>query len=421
MLTTAALADDLKIVAGGADQTKLLQRGLDEAAESGRPFVLPAGTFITRTLVVADGCHVIGRPGRTVLALSGNGPLLSVSNAKRITLQGLTLEGVGRRLEDGVGLLSASDVADLRVDDCVFQNSGGEGIRLERSGGRIERSRIIATKRGALFSIDATGLTIAENRIDASGDNGVQIWRSTKGDDGTSITGNRISDIRADSGGTGEYGNGISLYRAGGVIVANNQIRRCRYSAVRNNGGSNVQISGNTCIDFDESAIWHEFGFDGGTVANNIIQNAMIGVIVTNYGSDNGRLATITGNIIRNCTRRTHIGDGQIGGGIGIKAEGEVALTGNVIDACDFAGIQLGWGTALKNAVVTGNMLKVSEIGIGISVVNGAGDATITGNVIQGAKRAIVGMEGDKVITDDLSTGGAGRFPQLMLSANTVR
>ena len=51
-----------------------------------------------------------------------------------------------------------------------------------------------------------------------------------------------------------------------------------------------------------------------------------------------------------------------------------------------------------------------------------AGGAVITGNIIQGAKRgAIVGMEWHKSVTGDLLQEGAERYPQLKLSGNQAR
>jgi uncharacterized secreted repeat protein (TIGR03808 family) len=403
-----------------ADDTARLQAGLDEAHAAGRPFVLPAGQLFSRTLTLRDGAHLIGRPGRSVLSLLGNEPLLLLEGQQRITMEGVTFDGGQAKLANELGLVTARAVQDLRIDDCEIREAGGMGLRLEASGGRIERSKILNAKSTALFSLDAKGLAITGNSVSGAGDNGILIWRGEKGDDGTIVAQNRINDIRADSGGTGQNGNAINIYKAGGVIVSDNEIRRCRFSAVRNNGGANVQIQGNSCIGFEESAIWHEFNFDGGTIANNIVEGAMIGLIITNYGSDNGRLATVSGNIIRDCRRKIHIGDGTEGGGIAIKAEGEIAITGNAIEAADFCGIQIGWATAMDRVACTGNMVNAPEVGIGVSVVPGAGEAVIAGNTIARAKRAIAGFAFDKVVTGDLLKDGAKAFPKITLQGNAA-
>jgi uncharacterized secreted repeat protein (TIGR03808 family) len=403
----------------GGDRTAEIQAGIDDSAATGRPFEIPAGRYRVGALRLPDRAHLVGRPGRSVLVFE-DGATLAAGRAGRITLEGLTIDGRGRPLGEGGALLVAEDVADLRIDDCAFVGSGGDGVRLARCGGRIERSLLATAARAGLFSIDATGLAIVGNGVEACADNGILVWRSEKGDDGAIVSGNRISDIGAASGGTGQYGNGIGVFRAGGVIASQNLIRRCRFSALRNNGGPNVQFVANNCRDFGESAIWHEFAFDGGIVADNIVENAMIGVIVTNYGSDRGRLAAVTGNIVRGLVRKAHIGDGVVGGGVGVKVEGEVVVDGNLVERADWCAVQLGYGEALADAICSDNVLRGGEIGVGVSVAPGAGEAVIAGNVIAGATRAIVGLAWDRPVTGDLAREGAAAYPRLSIAGNKV-
>ncbi len=151
----------------------------------------------------------------------------------------------------------------------------------------------------------------------------------------------------------------------------------------------------------------------------NIIDGAMIGVLVVNLGSHDGRLAAVTGNIIRNCIRKRHP-DGEIGGGIGIKAEGEIAITGNAIEAADYAGIEIGWGEFLRGAVVSNNVIKATNMGIAVSVADGAGEAVISGNAISGARLPVAGVKWNEIATGDLSTD-ASAFPKLRISGNVIR
>ena len=50
----------------------------------------------------------------------------------------------------------------------------------------------------------------------------ILVSRDAESEDGSIVTGNRVSKVRADSGGTGQNGNGINLDKANGVIVADN-------------------------------------------------------------------------------------------------------------------------------------------------------------------------------------------------------
>jgi uncharacterized secreted repeat protein (TIGR03808 family) len=97
-------------------------------------------------------------------------------------------------------------------------------------------------------------------------------------------------------------------------------------------------------------------------------------------------------------------------------------VTGNVIENAPYAGIRLGFGPYLRNVTAVGNVIREAGFGIAVSVVQGAGSAVISGNIIQDAKRgAIVGMEWHKPVTGDLLQEGVERYPQLKLSGNQVR
>ena len=79
-------------------------------------------------------------------------------------------------------------------------------------------------------------------------------------------------------------------------------------------------------------------------------------------------------------------------------------------------------GPYLRNVTVSGNVVRNAGYGIPVSVVSGAGAATITGNLLEGAKRgAIVGMEWNKAMTGDLARDGAVRYPRLTFANNQVR
>jgi uncharacterized secreted repeat protein (TIGR03808 family) len=85
-------------------------------------------------------------------------------------------------------------------------------------------------------------------------------------------------------------------------------------------------------------------------------------------------------------------------------------------------GIRAGWGPYLRNVSIGGNVVRNAGYGIAVSVVRGAGDAAITGNVLIGARLgAIVGMEWTKTVTGDLIKDGASTYPQLTIANNQAR
>ncbi len=408
--------------AAASGDARRIQREIEEATARGRPWMVPAGLTVSGRIALPDGAHLVGVRGRSRIMLAGEGPLFTAQGVQRVTLQGVVFDGGGARAGRDRGLLQFRDVPDLRIEDCGIERFGGNGLMIERCGGRVSANAFRDLGRGALFALDSRGLAIDGNAVERAGENGIMVWRSAKGDDGTIVRANRISEIRADAGGTGEYGNAIAVFRAGGVIVEGNLIRRAAYTAVRNNSGSNVTVANNNIAGCGEVALYAEFAFDGTVITSNIVDGARSGIEVTNFADHGGRMAAVTGNLIRNLRAGPHPGDGRPGGGKGIFVEGDAAVSGNVLDRCEKAGLQLGWGPSLRDVTATGNVIRDCTVGVEVSVAPGAGQALISGNMIAGAKNgAIVGMRWHERATGDLARTGARDWPTIRLGENSIR
>jgi uncharacterized secreted repeat protein (TIGR03808 family) len=246
----------------GIDQTASLQEAADRAAQSGTPFFLPPGNYTTTKLELKSGAQIQGVPGKSVLRYNGGGALISIEDAADIRLTGLTLAGEAKPI-DGGALLMAEQVKGLVISDCRILGSAEDGVVLRKVSGRISDCEIGDIRKGGLFSEDATGLEIAHNHVRDCGDNGIQVWRSAAGEDGAIVTSNRIERIAAKSGGDGQNGNAVNVFRAGSVLVSGNRIADCAFSAIRSNAGSNCQMIGNSCARLGEVALYAEFAFEG--------------------------------------------------------------------------------------------------------------------------------------------------------------
>jgi uncharacterized secreted repeat protein (TIGR03808 family) len=402
---------------GDLDQTATLQVAADAAAESGTPLFLPAGVYSANRLDLKSGTHIHGVPGRTILRYRGGGTLLSLKGASNVRLSGLVLEESGVKLEQDGALLDANAAKQLDIADCRILGSSENGIALRRTAGRVTNCEFANIRKGALFSEDATGLEIAHNHVHDCGDNGIQVWRSEAGEDGTVVTGNRVERIEAKSGGSGQNGNGISLFRAGSVQVSGNRITDCAFTAIRANSASNCQMIGNSCARLGEVALYAEFAFEGAVIANNLVDRAALGISVTNFDYG-GRLAVVQGNLIRNVFLRKDV-DSR---GIGIAIEADSVVTGNVIDTAPAFGILVGWGWGLRDVSVTDNVIRNAHIGIAVSVDPAAGTALITDNLITGAKDgAIRALSGPTPIGPDLARESAEAYRNLTVYTNVAR
>src|SRR6202011_5932952 len=201
----------------------------------------------------------------------------------------------------------------------------------------------------AIVSFDAQGLLVSRNTIQGTNDNGIEILRTAIGDDGTQVLDNRIEDIKAGPGGSGQYGNAINAFRAGNVIVQ--------------------------------------------------------------------------GNIIRNLLAKRPLATApDDDAGVGIYIEADSSVTGNVIENAPSIGIVAGWGKYLRDVAISGNVIRNAFVGVGVSVVPGAGTALVNNNMISKTPRgAVVGLDHARPITPDLSAEGAQRFAQVVMGTNAVR
>jgi uncharacterized secreted repeat protein (TIGR03808 family) len=275
-------------------------------------------------------------------------------------------------------------------------------------------------RESALFSLDSRGLSIEQNQVEDCGNNGIQIWRSQPGDDQSIVRGNRINRIRSDAGGDGPNGNGISLYKAGGVIIEGNTLRDCALTFIRNNSGSGVQIIGNQGRRCGETALYSEFAFEGAVIANNLVEDCAAGISVTNL-DHGGRLAVVANNIVRSAQKGFAPKGKELVGGMGVHVEAEAAVTGNVVENASDIGISLGWSWGMRNLVATGNMVRKTGIGISVSLVPKERNALIANNIIADAtKGAVVGTEYGKPVTGDLTKAADARAAGVRVENNAV-
>ena len=394
------------------DQTRELQRAIADADRRGGVVQLGPGRFETSVLTIKNDVSIIGVPGATHLHAPAGGKIFSIRQAKSVTIQGVSFSAVG---EKG-NILTAEGIPWLAIEDCSF--AGGEaGMRVASCAGRIANNQFQFHEKIAIQSIDSKGFRITGNRISDIGNSGIQVWQTNAGEDGSLITENHISRIASKDGGNGQNGNGINVFKAGNVTVANNRISDCAFSGIRNNSGPNGVITGNSISRCNEVALFVEFSHEGSVVSDNMIETVAHGISIAN--SDvGGRLTQCTGNVIRNIKGVDPIGI-PLGGGI--LADADIIIANNMIDKADLYGIRLGWGPYGRNMQAANNIMMECRRGIEFSAV-AKGPYIISDNIISGATEgAIVGMDHDKVITSDFgkSTEAAPDFAQI--AGNVIR
>ena len=394
-------AADLGVRPGALDdQSKAFAKMLREASDRDAPVFLPAGTYIVSNLALPRYVRLSGVPGATRIVYGGDGHLMIAEDAAHIELTGLVIDGANRWLDDRAqGIVDFRRVGHAVIDNCQIVGSGRYGIAFERVGGRIERSTVSGAAEAGIYSVGATGLAITGNTVSDCANGGILVHRRQTGEDGTMVTGNRVERIAARSGGTGQYGNGINIFRADKVVVSGNVVSDCAFSAIRANSGSDIQISGNTCSRSGETAVYAEFAFEGAVINGNIVDGAANGISVVNFDKG-GRMAVCSGNIVRNLSTKGPYPADAPGFGVGITVEADTAVNGNVVENAPLYGLKIGWGPYMRNVVATGNVIRKAGTGIAVTVVEGAGSAVISDNVISETRKgAILGYRWSEAVT----------------------
>ncbi len=414
-------SEDLGLLPNAADdQTAQFQNAVNRAVERGRALFLPAGTYPVANLRLPSGTLIVGVPGRTRLVYQGGGgQLIRAEDVANVGLTGITFDGANRSIGDFTeGLLHFISVKNVTLDNCEITGSSKMGLLLDRCSGRVENCRISGAAEAGLRSNEANGLAITGNTVTDCANGGIWVHRWREGEDGTIVSGNRVERIGARYGGTGQFGNGINVFRAHGVMVSNNRVADCAFSAIRSNAGSNVQIIGNSCLRSGETAIYSEFGFQGAVIANNIVDGGTIGISIANF-MDGGRMAVCSGNLIRNIKKEGPYPPEVAGFGIGIAVEADTTLTGNVVEGAPKFGLMLGWGPYMRNIAASQNVVRDCGTGIAVTVVDGAGAAVITNNIVQGSQQgAINGYRWLEKATGELNN--VSEFDNLTVHGNQI-
>src|SRR6266850_6976155 len=136
------------------DQTKVLQRAIDETARAQVPLALPPGVYRSGMLRLQNGTQLIGVRGATKLVFNGGASMFLGEGAGHVGLAGLTLDGGSIPLPQRRGLVHCLGGRDIRVTDCEISRSGGNGIWFEQVSGDVSGNIFTDIATSAVVSFD---------------------------------------------------------------------------------------------------------------------------------------------------------------------------------------------------------------------------------------------------------------------------
>lgn len=386
-----------------------LQAVFDFARSQGRPLFFQPGQYDSgaTTVLTSNGggkpLQVRAVPGSVTFRFTGTGTFLTITGQSQVCFEGIVFYGDNRPLADFVpgrpALIAVSSGAkDVSFEKCQITYSPGIGIYIASSADALIRDTFLSNHSIGIWSENAS-VSALSNSLSEMKNNGIAVWRDTITGDNSTISGNFINGVDTVDGGTGQNGNGISVFRASGVSITNNRIISTKYSAIRCNGGGLFNISNNNIWNARETAIFVEApgaGIDltGAIVSNNSIDYVGGGINVANSGQFNdgtSRSVIVEGNRISNAVDNPIPDAGywppSTGGG-GMSVEQDCVVSGNLIDGAALVGIQAGINSATRDLVVTGNLVRNAPIGIGISndaVTGSTGSVVVSGNIVRNA------------------------------------
>jgi uncharacterized secreted repeat protein (TIGR03808 family) len=420
--------------------------------------------------------RLFAAPGSVTLKLGASADyILKIENASEVEISGIGFDAsydpaASSPITVTWGAIYALLSNRIRIEKCRIFSSSSVGIRLDRCGtqtsfsppsvwwpygepygasvglkdnaGIIIDNEIFACFNSGLNAGRSPGLLVKNNVIRSIEGNGIDVsnWDfvSRTGPDDTSlfysqfsgiqIEDNLITDIDViDPSSTGQEGNGISCWLANNVVVSNNIVRYCKFSAARFNSCTAIQVTCNNCYALGETALYCEEP-DGSYVpashpvqsifANNGVNQCRNGITVTNFVHNNAgcRLSTVANNIVRNC-------HGPEGNGHGISVNGDTTVTGNIVECCDAEGIALGVNDNTRDLIVTGNLVR--NCLWGIAAATDGGEVLINSNMVHVANPTTNGIVRSVYLGSSSGTayGPAlpnASYPNVKVSGNNV-
>jgi uncharacterized secreted repeat protein (TIGR03808 family) len=377
----------------GTNQTSNFQSAINAAQSQNLPLFIPPGGYKITTVNITAQVEIYScQRGADILGFSQS-PQINIGGSSWINyvkISDLTIDAQNQSFTGSpsdAGLIQATNVSTLIIENCVINNSAIHGIYLTSLAGQAQLvgNDVGAAAKFGIFLENSAAL-IENNSVINSGNGGIVINESSETGNNSIVKGNTVGQTGATLGGTGQWGNAISVFMSDYVMVANNTIYGSAFSAIRYNQSSFGQILGNNCYGSTATGIvieapGPEGSYSGGIIANNVIDTAGEGIGV---GNTPGHRVIISNNQVSNIVVQEVV-PGLMSTGRGIGGESDILVSGNQLENI------ADWAIALLPFTISGtwtiaqaenNMIKTCAGGIAFLQSNSDTAIFIGGNTI---------------------------------------
>ena len=217
----ASAHDRVRTVVVDCTEGRTIAHALERGDEDKPLVVIVRGMCHENVVIDRDDVTLQGdTSGGGVTGLDPTKDTILIEGARRVGIENLTVSGGG----NGIAFIQGSSGT---VDNCIVQNTGGHGVRIEGASATVINSTISFNHVAGIMLQDGgngrIGITnsnqYAGNTINSNGGTGIHLqYGATAAIGGNTITGNGTDPN------TVIDRSGIALYTATGVVVGNNSI-----------------------------------------------------------------------------------------------------------------------------------------------------------------------------------------------------
>ncbi|MGB9928821.1 MAG: right-handed parallel beta-helix repeat-containing protein [Methanosarcina sp.] len=321
---------------------------INEKLKENSTVVLPAKTYtISDSILMNSGNTLTGTNGTIIKLVSNAGwkawkPLIQATNIQNIEISNLEINANSDGNPDtlhGKGyynIIHAIDCNSIKVHECIFHDSLGDGLRTKTSTNiKFYNNLIYKMGHEGFYGIDSQNIEVYNNRITTRTNSALRLWNTEH-----VRFHDNVIDAQLDSlGGNAGIQIEDSAGRMEDIEICNNIIKQTWGSGIwliaykkGKSHNQEIYIHHNLfwqpaqTYNIDYAAGITGYGTNGNIIKNNVFDGARNSAFLVLSG---GSGSVLQDNIITNTVEHTRISQAGTGYGIANRAGANFTVSGN--------------------------------------------------------------------------------------------